>query len=173
MEAINNIVSMLNGPIWGVGMLVLIVGSGLYFTIRLGFFQFVHFKDMWSRIIDKSESESGISSFASFCTTMAMRVGTGNVAGVAVALYMGGPGALFWMIIAGMTNSAVCFTECTLSVLYKNRIDGQYRSGGAYCAEVLAGKHMVHSTQHSSDWALYYSCRQQLPIQSAMALTTL
>ena len=135
MEAINNIVSMLNGPIWGVGMLVLIVGSGLYFTIRLGFFQFVHFKDMWSRIIDKSESESGISSFASFCTTMAMRVGTGNVAGVAVALYMGGPGALFWMIIAGMTNSAVCFTECTLSVLYKNRIDGQYRSGGAYCAE--------------------------------------
>ena len=135
MEAINNIVNMLNGPIWGVGMLVLIVGSGLYFTIRLGFFQFVHFKDMWSRIIDKSESESGISSFASFCTTMAMRVGTGNVAGVAVALYMGGPGALFWMIIAGMTNSAVCFTECTLSVLYKNRIDGQYRSGGAYCAE--------------------------------------
>ena len=118
MEAINNIVGMLNGPIWGVGMLVLIVGSGLYFTIRLGFFQFVHFKDMWSRIIDKSESESGISSFASFCTTMAMRVGTGNVAGVAVALYMGGPGALFWMIIAGMTNSAVCFTECTLSVLY-------------------------------------------------------
>ena len=83
MEAINNIVGMLNGPIWGVGMLVLIVGSGLYFTIRLGFFQFVHFKDMWSRIIDKSESESGISSFASFCTTMAMRVGTGNVAGVA------------------------------------------------------------------------------------------
>ena len=123
MEAINNIVSMLNGPIWGVGMLVLIVGSGLYFTIRLGFFQFVHFKDMWSRIIDKSESESGISSFASFCTTMAMRVGTGNVAGVAVALYMGGPGALFWMIIAGMTNSAVCFTECTLSVLYKNRME--------------------------------------------------
>ena len=175
MEAINNIVNMLNGPIWGVGMLVLIVGSGLYFTIRLGFFQFVHFKDMWSRIIDKSESESGISSFASFCTTMAMRVGTGNVAGVAVALYMGGPGALFWMIIAGMTNSAVCFTECTLSVLYKNRIDGQYRSGGAYCAEreVLAGKLMVLSMQHSSDWALYYSCRQQLPIQSAMDLRTL
>lgn len=135
MEAINNFVNLLNGPIWGVGMLVLIVGSGLFFTIRLGFFQFVHFKDMWSRIIDKSDSESGISSFASFCTTMAMRVGTGNVAGVAVALYLGGPGALFWMIVAGMTNSAVCFTECTISTLYKNRIDGQYRGGGAYCAE--------------------------------------
>ena len=167
MEAINNIVSMLNGPIWGVGMLVLIVGSGLYFTIRLGFFQFVHFKDMWSRIIDKSESESGISSFASFCTTMAMRVGTGNVAGVAVALYMGGPGALFWMIIAGMTNSAVCFTECTLSVLYKNRIDFPK------AAEMGEGRDRAVFMQHSSDWALYYSCRQQLPIQSAMDLRTL
>ncbi len=116
-------------------MLVLIVGSGLYFTIRLHGFQFVHFKDMWSRIIDKQDSDSGISAFGSFCTTMAMRVGTGNVAGVAVAIYMGGPGALFWMILAGMTNSAVCFAECTLSVLYKTRIDGQYRGGGAYCAE--------------------------------------
>ena len=73
LEGLNNLVGILNGPIWGVGMLVLIFGSGLFFTIRLGFFQFVHFKDMWSRIIDKSNSESGISSFASFCTTMAMR----------------------------------------------------------------------------------------------------
>lgn len=134
-DSINNIVGVLNGPIWGVGMLVLIVGSGLFFSIRLGFFQFVHFKDMWSRILDKGDSDSGISSFASFCTTMAMRVGTGNVAGVAVALYAGGPGALFWMVLAGMTNSAVCFTECVLSVLYKTKIDGQYRGGGAYVAE--------------------------------------
>ena len=172
MEAINNIVGMLNGPIWGVGMLVLIVGSGLYFTIRLGFFQFVHFKDMWSRIIDKSESESGISSFASFCTTMAMRVGTGNVAGVAVALYMGGPGALFWMIIAGMTNSAVCFTEYPYFIRTVSMVSIE-AAVLTVLREVLAGKHMVHSTQHSSDWALYYSCRQQLPIQSAMASKTL
>ena len=172
MEAINNIVNMLNGPIWGVGMLVLIVGSGLYFTIRLGFFQFVHFKDMWSRIIDKSESESGISSFASFCTTMAMRVGTGNVAGVAVALYMGGPGALFWMIIAGMTNSAVCFTECTYFIRTVSMVSIE-AVVLTVLREVLAGKLMVLSMQHSSDWALYYSCRQQLPIQSAMDLRTL
>ncbi len=135
LESLNNVVGFLNGYIWGVGMLILIVGSGVYFTIRLHAFQFVHFKDMWSRIIDKQESDSGISSFASFCTTMAMRVGTGNVAGVAVAIYLGGPGALFWMIVAGMTNSAVCFSECTLAVLFKTRIDGQYRGGGAYCAE--------------------------------------
>ena len=87
---------------------------------------------MWSRILDKNASDSGISSFASFCTTMAMRIGTGNVAGVAVAIFMGGPGALFWMILAGMTNSAVCFSECTLGSLYKTKIDGEYRGGGAY-----------------------------------------
>lgn len=135
MEALNNFINMLNGPIWGVGMLVLIVGSGLFFTVRLGFFQFAHFGDMWKRILDKGDSDSGISTFASFCTTMAMRVGTGNVAGVAVAIYAGGPGALFWMIIAGMTNSAVCFVECVLSSLYKTKIDGEYRGGGPYCAE--------------------------------------
>ncbi|MCD8053300.1 MAG: alanine:cation symporter family protein [Lachnospiraceae bacterium] len=134
-SAVESIVNFLNGGIWSVWMLVLIVGSGLYLSVRLGFFQFVHFKDMWSRIIDRQESDSGISTFASFCTTMAMRIGTGNVSGVAVAIYSGGPGALFWMILAGMTNSAVCFTECALASLYKIRVDGQYRGGGAYCAE--------------------------------------
>ena len=135
MESFRAFIGMLNGPIWGVGMLVLIVGSGLYLTVRLGFFQFAHFADMWKRILDKGDSESGISTFASFCTTMAMRVGTGNVAGVAVAIYAGGPGAVFWMILAGMTNSAVCFAECVLSSLYKTKIDGEYRGGGPYCAE--------------------------------------
>ena len=151
LNGLNNIVNFLNGYIWGVGMLVLIVGSGLYFTIRLHGFQFVHFKDMWSRIIDKQDSDSGISAFGSFCTTMAMRVGTGNVAGVAVAIYMGGPGALFWMILAGMTNSAVCFAECTLAVLYKTRIDGQYRGGGAYCAERGLGWKKYLSLIHISE----------------------
>lgn len=131
---LSSFVNWANSYIWGIGMLLLIGGAGIYFTIRLGFFQFVRFKDMWSRIIEKGDSESGISSFASFCTTMAMRVGTGNVAGVAVAIYSGGPGALFWMILIGMTNSAVCFSECTLSQLYKIRVDGEYRGGGSYCA---------------------------------------
>lgn len=135
MDFFNKFVDVANGYIWGIGMLILIGGAGIYFTVRLGFFQFVRFKDMWSRIIEKGDSESGISSFASFCTTMAMRIGTGNIAGVAVAIYSGGPGALFWMIIIGMTNSAVCFAECTLGQLYKIRVDGEYRGSGAYCAE--------------------------------------
>lgn len=62
LNSLNNVVNFLNSYIWGVGMLILIVGSGLYFTIRLHGFQFVHFKDMWSRIIDKQDSDSGICS---------------------------------------------------------------------------------------------------------------
>ena len=134
LNGLNNIVNFLNGYIWGVGMLVLIVGSGLYFTIRLHGFQFVHFKDMWSRIIDKQDSDSGISAFGSFCTTMAMRVGTGNVAGVAVAIYMGGPGALFWMWITAIIGSSTAFIEATLAQLYKEKdpLYGGYRGGPAY-----------------------------------------
>ena len=86
-NAINRAADFLNGYIWGIGMLFLIVGTGLVFTVGLGFFQFVHFGDMWKRIFDKQDSDSGISSFAFLCTTMAMRIGTGNIAGVAVALY--------------------------------------------------------------------------------------
>lgn len=135
LEALGNIIGVLNGYIWGPAMLVLIVGSGIYFTIMLRGFQFTKQKDMWGRIFEKGDSDAGISAFASFATTMAMRVGTGNVAGVAVALYHGGPGAVFWMIFAGITNSAVNFVECALGVLYKVRIDGEYRGGGPYCAE--------------------------------------
>ena len=135
MSAITSLVSAGNSLFWGIGMLIIIVGGGLYLTVRLGFFQFVHFGDMWKRIIDRQDSDSGISTFASFCTTMAMRIGTGNVAGVAVAVFNGGPGALFWMTIAGMTNSAVCFAECVQGSLYKIRVDGEYRGGGYYCAQ--------------------------------------
>lgn len=134
-SGIADFVGFLNGWIWSKGMLVLVVGSGLFFSIRLGFFQLVHFKDMWSRILDKGSSDSGISTFGSFCTTMAARIGTGNVAGVAVAIYLGGPGAMFWMWVVGITNSALAFVECTLGQLYKIKVDGEYRGSGAHCAE--------------------------------------
>ncbi len=134
MEGLASVVGFLNGWIWSKGMLVLVVGSGLYFSVRLGFFQIRHFGDMWKRILDKGDSESGISTFGSFCTTMAARIGTGNVAGVAVALATGGPGALFWMWVVGITNSAMAFVECTLGQLYKIKLDGEYRGSGAYCA---------------------------------------
>ncbi len=135
MEAISSLVGTLNGFFWGIGMLIIIGGGGIWFSIKLGFFQITHHGDMWKRIFSGGKSESGISTFASFCTTMAMRIGTGNVAGVAVAIYRGGPGAIFWMWIIGITNAAVNFVECTLGQLYKRKIDGEYRGSGAMCAE--------------------------------------
>lgn len=135
MSAITSIIGAGNVLFWGIGMLIIIGAGGIYLTARLGLFQIVHFGDMWSRIIDRQDSDSGISTFASFCTTMAMRIGTGNVAGVAVAVYAGGPGALFWMTLIGITNSAVCFAECVQGSMYKISVDGEYRGGGYYCAE--------------------------------------
>ncbi len=129
------LVGKLNDFFWGIGMLIIIGGGGIWFSIKLGFFQITHHGDMWKRIFDGGKSESGISTFASFCTTMAMRIGTGNVAGVAVAIFRGGPGAIFWMWIIGITNAAVNFVECTLGQLYKRKIDGEYRGSGAMCAE--------------------------------------
>ncbi len=130
-----SLIGTLNGFFWGPAMLILIGGAGILFTIYLTGFQFRRFGDMWRRILDKGDSESGVSAFASFCTTMAMRVGTGNVAGVAVAVYAGGPGAVFWMILIGITNSAVNFVETVQGNLYKIRVDGEYRGGSYYVAE--------------------------------------
>lgn len=143
MSQLSMLVEWANNLIWSKGMLILIATSGLYFTMRLGFFQFIHHFDMWKRIMGDYSSESGISAFSSFCTTMATRIGTGNVAGVAVAIYYGGPGALFWMWVVGMTNSAVCFVECTLGQLYKRKIDGEYRGSSAFCAQYGMGKRWV------------------------------
>lgn len=135
MEMLTGFIDWVNGWSWGIGMLIIIGGSGIIFTVALGFFQFVRHGDMWSRIFSGSSSESGISTFASFCTTMAMRIGTGNVAGVATAIYNGGPGALFWMWVIGITNAAVCFVECTAAQLFKTKMDGEYRGAGPYVSE--------------------------------------
>lgn len=132
---IREIIGWINGLVWSPAMLVLVVASGFVFTARLGFFQFRHHLIMWKSIGGKTDSSSGISTFSSFCTTMAARIGTGNVAGVAVAIYNGGPGALFWMWIVGCTNAALSFVECTLGQLYKSKVDGEYRGSGAHCAE--------------------------------------
>ena len=132
---LTSLIGSANGFLWGIPMLVVIGGAGIFFTLYLKAFQFRRFTDMWKRILDKGDSESGVSAFASFCTTMAMRVGTGNVAGVAVAVYAGGPGAVFWMILIGITNSAVNFVECVQGSLYKTKIDGEYRGGPYYVAE--------------------------------------
>ena len=135
MELLSQIISSINSVVWSFPVIVFIVLTGLYFSIRLNWFQIIKNSHMWKAIFKGGDSDSGISPFSAFCTAMAMRIGTGNIAGVALAVFRGGPGTLFWMWVVGILNSAISFVECSLSQLYKTKIDGEYRGSGAYCAE--------------------------------------
>lgn len=124
----------LNGVLWGWLLIWLLVGTGLYFTARLGAIQFVHFTHAFGVLRGSRHADSsGISSFQALCTSLAARVGTGNIAGVAVAITLGGPGAVFWMWIIALVGMATGFVEATLAQLFKVRDDnGQFRGGPAY-----------------------------------------
>lgn len=135
MQQFTDFINFLNGFIWHPAMLVFVLGTGLYFSIGLKFTQIRNFKVMYKNVISSKSSEEGISTFASFCTTMAARIGVGNIAGVATAIYMGGPGAVFWMWMTSLIISATSFVECMLGQTYKISIDGVYRGGAYYTAE--------------------------------------
>ena len=128
-----NIINSLSDLLWGQLVYVLLA-VGIYFTLRLGLIQFRHFGHMFSVMKNSTKSDAaGISSFQALCTGLAARVGTGNIAGVAVAIYLGGPGAIFWMWLIAMIGMASAFVESSLAQLYKIKDDeGSYRGGPAY-----------------------------------------
>ncbi|MFO7703541.1 MAG: alanine/glycine:cation symporter family protein [Halopseudomonas sp.] len=128
------IIDFLNTIFWGYVLIYGLLAVGVFFTIRLGFLQFLHFGEMVKAIRGSRESdESGISPFQALCTSLASRVGTGNLAGVAVALYLGGAGAIFWMWMVALVGMATAYSESTLAQLYKVRDgQGQYRGGPAF-----------------------------------------
>lgn len=125
------IVDFLNSILWGYVLVYGLLAVGVFFTIRLGFLQFLHFNEMIRAIRGSRESDvHGISPFQALCTSLASRVGTGNLAGVAVALYLGGAGAIFWMWMVALVGMATGYAESTLAQLYKVRDGkGQYRGG--------------------------------------------
>ncbi len=132
-----DLINLMNDLLWGSILVYLLVGVGIYFTFRLGFIQFRHFGHMFSVLKNSRKADNaGISSFQALCTSLAARVGTGNMAGVAVALTAGGPGAIFWMWLIAMLGMATSFAESTLAQLYKTKDDdGNYRGGPAYYME--------------------------------------
>lgn len=132
-----DLINLMNDLLWGAILIYLLVGVGIYFTVRLGFIQFRHFGHMFSVLKNSRKADSaGISSFQALCTSLAARVGTGNMAGVAVAITAGGPGAIFWMWLIAMLGMATSFAESTLAQLYKTKDDdGNYRGGPAYYME--------------------------------------
>ncbi len=131
-----SVVSALRDFVWGIPLLVLLVGTGLFLTIRLRGLQFTTiFHSLHLAFVKRSddEAEGDISHFQALMTALAATVGTGNIAGVATAIAAGGPGALFWMWITGLVGMATKFSEAVLSVKYRETdASGLMRGGPMY-----------------------------------------
>jgi len=136
MEQINLIFKSINSLVWGPPLLILLVGTGIYLTVRLGMLQvfklplalkYLFTKDPEA---EKSKTKGDISSFASVCTALSATIGTGNIVGVATAIRLGGPGALFWMWVAAFFGMATKYAESLLAVKYRVVDDNGQMSGG-------------------------------------------
>ncbi len=136
MEKILDVVDVINTFLWSYILIAMLVTLGLYFTFKTKFVQFRYFKEMFRLLGDNTSSEEGnISSFQAFCISTASRVGTGNIAGIALAVVSGGPGAIFWMWLIALVGSASSFVESTLAQIYKVKDGNTYRGGPAYYME--------------------------------------
>lgn len=131
------VIDWLNGYVWSYGLIILSLSVGLYFTIASRFLQLRYLKHMVVLLLGSASKETnkGISSFQALAVSVAGRVGTGNIAGVATAIGAGGPGALFWMWLIAFLGAATSFIECSLGQLYKIDDDGEYRGGPAFYIE--------------------------------------
>jgi AGCS family alanine or glycine:cation symporter len=145
MEAINNLVNQLNGLVWGPPMLVAILGTGLFLMLRLKFMPLAKigagFSLMWQGRKKDDEASGEISPFQALMTCLAATVGTGNIAGVATAIFLGGPGALFWMWCTALVGMATKYCEVVLAVHYREKDDrGEHVGGPMYAIKNGLGK---------------------------------
>lgn len=127
VDSIESLLGTLVGYVWGLPMVVLLVGTGLYLSQLLKgvqFFGFKHALDVVQGKFDRKGDPGEISHFQALCTALSATVGLGNIAGVAVAIHLGGPGAMFWMIVTGLVGMATKFAECSLAVKYR-KVDAQ------------------------------------------------
>lgn len=131
----DNIISTINHYIWSNALILLCAFTGIYFSIKTRFLQFRYLKTMVQLLFKGDKSAKGISPFQAFSLAISGRVGTGNIIGVATAIAMGGPGAVFWMWVIAILGAASAFVEATLGQLYKQEINGEYRGGPAYYIE--------------------------------------
>ena len=124
----------IDGSISTYVMVPLLIIVGLIFTFRTKFVQVIYFKDMLKLLTEgtSKDGKKGISSFQAFCMSTASRVGTGNLAGVALAISIGGAGAIFWMWLLAIIGGASAFIESTLAQIYKVKDGDTYRGGPSY-----------------------------------------
>ncbi len=144
MERLQTFFLSANDFVWGWTMIVLLIGTGIYLTFRLGFIQIRMFRH-GIRVItgkyDNPEDEGDINHFQALSAALSATIGIGNIAGVATAVHWGGPGALFWMWVTGFFGMAVKFTTCTLSHRFRTiHRDGSASGGPMYYIERGLGK---------------------------------
>ena len=141
MKFLNDFILSINDFIWTYILIAMLITIGVYFTFKTKFVQFTNFKEMFKLLGEgtgsenKDKSKNEISSFQAFCIGTASRVGTGNLAGVASAIAIGGPGAVFWMWLIALIGSASALIESTLAQIYKVKDGDNYRGGPAYYME--------------------------------------
>lgn len=141
MNEVLQFFKMICGYLWGMPMLVILLGTHLYFTFRLGFIQRKIPQGIRLSFSKKETKENGISPFAALATALAATIGTGNIIGISAAIAIGGPGAVFWCWITGVLGIATCYAECFLSAKYKvQRADGSYVGGPMYVMEHVLGQ---------------------------------
>lgn len=134
MDHLAVLVAELNGLLWGYVLVFVLLAAGVIFAVRLGGLQFVRIGEILRTVAQPAQADAaGISPFQALCTSLAARIGTGNVAGVAVAIYLGGPGSVFWMWLVALLGMATAFAESSLAQAYKVRdATGRYRGGPAF-----------------------------------------
>ena len=132
---IEEIIKGINDIVWSNALIFVALASGLFYSYKTRFVQIRMVKEMIRLLFGGKSSERGVSSFQAFAIAISGRVGTGNIAGVATAIALGGPGAIFWMWIIAFLGSASAFIEATLGQLYKENKGGEYRGGPAYYIE--------------------------------------
>jgi AGCS family alanine or glycine:cation symporter len=146
VETINSFFNWLNGIVWGVPMIVLILGTGLYLQVRLGFmplFKIIYgFRMIWKSRTPGATAEGEITPYAALMTALSATIGTGNIAGVATAIAVGGPGALFWMWVTAFVGMATKYAEVVVAVKYREVDDrGEHAGGPMYAIRNGLGRH--------------------------------
>ncbi len=139
MDLIGNFIDALSIYLYSYILIALLIGAGLFFTLRCGFVQLRLFPDALRLIAERNPNQDAVSSFQALMISTASRVGVGNIAGVATAIAVGGAGAVFWMWLTAIIGSASAFVESTLAQVYKVRDGRAFRGGPSYYIEKALG----------------------------------
>lgn len=149
MESINNFLNHLDNWVWGIPLIALILIVGIGLTVKLKGLQFRHLPKAFRLMMKKEGGEGEVSSFGALCTALSSTVGTGNIVGVATAISVGGPGALFWMVLAACFGMATKYAEATLAVRYRSvNSEGHVLGGPFYYIE----RGMKEKFGHNFKW---------------------